>query len=115
MTSNSATLPVADWHSASAAGETYREARRVRPRSQPEPEDYRTQTVLDPLMQSPEVEHFESALRRRLVGQDRAIRQLARVYQVYLSGLSAARPSPRQPPSTGTHRLGQDAIGRSNC
>ena len=89
MTSNSATLPVADWHSASAAGETYREARRVRPRSQPEPEDYRTQTVLDPLMQSPEVEHFESALRRRLVGQDRAIRQLARVYQVYLSGLSA--------------------------
>jgi len=89
MTSNSATLPVADWHSASAAGETYREARRVRPRSQPEPEDYRTQTVLDPLMQSPEVEHFESALRRRLVGQDRAIRQLARAYQVYLSGLSA--------------------------
>src|SRR6516162_6418606 len=89
MTSNSATLPVADWQSASAAGETYREARRVRPRSQPEPEDYRTQTVLNPLMQSPEVEHFESALRRRLVGQDRAIRQLARVYEVYLSGLSA--------------------------
>src|SRR5438309_4438567 len=89
MTSNSATLPVADWHSASAAGETYREARRVRPRSRPEPEDYRTQTVLDPLMQSPEVEHFETALRRRLVGQDRAIRQLARVYQVHRAGLSA--------------------------
>ena len=89
MRSNSATLPVADWHSASAAGETYREARRVRPRSRPEPEDYRTQTVLDPLMQSPEVEHFESALRRRLVGQDRAIRQLARVYQVHRAGLSA--------------------------
>lgn len=41
------------------------------------------------MMQSPEVEHFESGLRKRLVGQDRAIRQLARIYQVYRAGLSA--------------------------
>jgi ATP-dependent Clp protease ATP-binding subunit ClpB len=41
------------------------------------------------MMQSSEVEHFESDLRCRLVGQDRAIRQLARVYQVYRAGLTA--------------------------
>lgn len=41
------------------------------------------------MMQSPEVEQFEKELPERVAGQDRAIRQLARVYQVYLSGLSA--------------------------
>jgi len=40
------------------------------------------------MMQSHEVEHFENELRCRLVGQDRAIRQLARVYQVYRAGLN---------------------------
>src|SRR6266446_6427229 len=93
MTSNPSASRVADWPSNSVAAETSFGPRRIRPRSQPEPADYRTQMVLDPMMRSPEVEHFESALRRRLVGQDRAIRQLARVYQVYLSGLSApSRP-----------------------
>jgi ATP-dependent Clp protease ATP-binding subunit ClpA len=44
-------------------------------------------------MRSREAELFESDLRKRLVGQDRAIRQLARVYQVYRAGLSpAGRP-----------------------
>ena len=51
--------------------------------------DDRSQMVLDPTMQSPEVEDFARGLRRRVVGQDRAIRQLARIYQVYLAGLSA--------------------------
>jgi ATP-dependent Clp protease ATP-binding subunit ClpA len=40
-------------------------------------------------MQSVEAEDFSRSLRRRVVGQDRAIRQLARIYQVYLAGLSA--------------------------
>ncbi|HXJ92887.1 MAG TPA: AAA family ATPase, partial [Terriglobia bacterium] len=44
---------------------------------------------LDPMMRSPEVEQFEGDLRGRVVGQDRAIRQLARVYQVYRAGLAA--------------------------
>jgi ATP-dependent Clp protease ATP-binding subunit ClpB len=51
------------------------------------------QTLLDPNLRSPEVRDFESALRKRIVGQDRAVRQLARVYQVYLAGLGApSRP-----------------------
>jgi ATP-dependent Clp protease ATP-binding subunit ClpB len=46
-------------------------------------------TLLDPTLRSPEVLDFENALRKRLVGQDRAVRQLARVYQVHLAGLGA--------------------------
>jgi ATP-dependent Clp protease ATP-binding subunit ClpB len=45
-------------------------------------------TLLDPTQSSPEVRDFEAALRQRVVGQDRAVRRLARVYQVYLAGLS---------------------------
>jgi ATP-dependent Clp protease ATP-binding subunit ClpA len=44
--------------------------------------------ILDPTLNSPEVRDFEEALRERVVGQDRAVRRLARVYQVYLAGLS---------------------------
>ena len=46
------------------------------------------QTILDPTLHSPEVMDFEQALLRRVVGQDRAIRRLARIYQVYKAGLS---------------------------
>src|SRR5436309_9840201 len=46
-------------------------------------------TILDPTLQSPDVRDFEDALRQRLVGQDRAVRRLARVFQVYKSGLNA--------------------------
>jgi ATP-dependent Clp protease ATP-binding subunit ClpB len=48
-----------------------------------------SQTLLDPELRSPEVRDFEGALRTRVVGQDRAIRQLSRVYQVHLAGLGA--------------------------
>ncbi|MGH9351448.1 MAG: AAA family ATPase, partial [Terriglobia bacterium] len=47
------------------------------------------QTLLDPTLSSPEVRDFEAALRKKVVGQDRAIRQLGRVYQVHLAGLGA--------------------------
>jgi ATP-dependent Clp protease ATP-binding subunit ClpB len=47
-------------------------------------------TLLDPTQNSPEVRDFETALRQRVVGQDRAVRRLARVYQVYLAGLAVA-------------------------
>jgi len=47
------------------------------------------QTILNPTLQSPDVRDFETALRQRVVGQDRPIRRLARVFQVYKSGLSA--------------------------
>lgn len=46
------------------------------------------QVLLDPTQNSPEVRDFEKALLERVVGQDRAVRRLARVYQVYLAGLS---------------------------
>lgn len=46
-------------------------------------------TLLDPTLSSPEVRDFESALKKKVVGQDRAIRQLGRVYQVHLAGLGA--------------------------
>jgi ATP-dependent Clp protease ATP-binding subunit ClpA len=44
--------------------------------------------VLDPTQNSPEVRDFEAALAQRVVGQDRAVRRLARIYQVFLAGLS---------------------------
>jgi ATP-dependent Clp protease ATP-binding subunit ClpB len=47
------------------------------------------QTALDPTLKSPEVQEFEDALRRRVVGQDRAVRRLSRVFQVHKSGLAA--------------------------
>ena len=48
----------------------------------------RNHTVLDPTLHSPEVKEFERALGRRVVGQGRAIRRLARIYQVYKAGLA---------------------------
>jgi len=48
-----------------------------------------TQVLLDPTIHSSEVRDFEVALRRRVVGQDRAVNSLARAYQVYLAGLAA--------------------------
>ncbi len=46
------------------------------------------QIILDPSQNSPEVREFEKGLRQRVVGQDRAVRRLARVYQVFRAGLS---------------------------
>ena len=45
--------------------------------------------ILDPELQSPEVRDFEAALAKRVVGQERAVRRLAHVYQVYRAGLQA--------------------------
>ncbi len=44
--------------------------------------------MLDPTRDSPEVRDFEAAIRQRVVGQDRAVRRLARIYQVFLAGLA---------------------------
>ena len=89
MTTNCATPAVGDWVSTSTAGETDGEARQAAPRPEWHSQRSGTTTVLDPTRQCPEAEDFERELRRRVVGQDRAIRQLARVYEVYLTGLSA--------------------------
>lgn len=50
-------------------------------------------TKMDPTISSSAVIDFEKAMLERVVGQDRAVRQLAKVYQVFLAGLaSAGRP-----------------------
>ena len=46
-------------------------------------------TMLDPSLQSPEIERFSAGISRLVIGQDRAIRQLSRVYQVFQAGLAA--------------------------
>src|SRR5437762_10822123 len=48
-----------------------------------------TQTMLDPTLHSPEVRDFERGLLKRVVGQERAVRRLGRVFQVYQAGLAA--------------------------
>lgn len=45
--------------------------------------------MLDPARRSSEVESFEKRLRQIVVGQDRAVRQLAKIYQVFRAGISA--------------------------
>jgi ATP-dependent Clp protease ATP-binding subunit ClpB len=45
--------------------------------------------MLDPAQRSSEIQMFEDRLRQKVVGQDRAVRQLARVYQVFRAGIAA--------------------------
>jgi len=65
-------------------------------------------TMLDPTMRSAEVRDFESGLRQRVVGQDRAVRQLARAYQVHQAGLS-----PRGRPIVNLLLLGPTGSGKT--
>jgi ATP-dependent Clp protease ATP-binding subunit ClpA len=55
------------------------------------PEAMRTNlaTVLDPSRRSNDARDFESALRRKIVGQDQAIEKVAEIYQMFLAGLNA--------------------------
>jgi len=69
-------------------------------------------TVLDPSRRSNDAREFETALRRKIVGQDAAIEKVAEIYQMFLAGLNA----PGRPwaiCSFWADRLGQDAGGRS--
>src|SRR5262244_543594 len=45
-------------------------------------------TVLDPNRRSHDAREFESALRRRIVGQEQAIEKVAEIYQMFLAGLN---------------------------
>jgi len=89
MSNNSATLAVDDCFSTSTAEESGREIRQAAPTPRRGSRHNGSAAVLDPTKQCPEAENFENELRRRIVGQDRAIRQLTRVYQAHLAGLSA--------------------------
>jgi ATP-dependent Clp protease ATP-binding subunit ClpB len=46
-----------------------------------------TKSTLDPQKKSMAAEHFEEQLRERIVGQERAVERIARLYQIYLAGL----------------------------
>jgi len=46
-------------------------------------------TVLDPNRRSADAGEFETALRRRIVGQDQAVEKVAEIYQMFLAGLNA--------------------------
>ena len=46
-------------------------------------------TVLDPSRRSNDARDFETALRRKIVGQDQAIEKVAEIYQMFLAGLNA--------------------------
>src|SRR5438309_9584782 len=46
-------------------------------------------TALDPTKRSSDASDFETALRRKIVGQDQAIEKVAEIYQMFLAGLNA--------------------------
>src|SRR6266550_4139845 len=46
-------------------------------------------TMLDPSRRSNDAREFESALRRRIVGQDQAVEKVVEIYQMFLAGLNA--------------------------
>jgi ATP-dependent Clp protease ATP-binding subunit ClpA len=45
-------------------------------------------TALDPSRRSNDAQEFETALRRRIVGQEQAIEKMAEIYQMFLAGLN---------------------------
>lgn len=47
-------------------------------------------TTLDPTRRSDDALDFETALRRRIVGQDAAIKKVTEIYQMFLAGLNPA-------------------------
>src|SRR5690242_8243597 len=49
----------------------------------------RLHKLLDPMRTGPEAGKLDSNLRKRIVGQDDAIQQIADVYQTYLAGMSS--------------------------
>ena len=45
-------------------------------------------TALDPSRRSNDAQEFETALRRRIVGQDAAVEKVVEIYQMFLAGLN---------------------------
>jgi ATP-dependent Clp protease ATP-binding subunit ClpB len=89
MTVNKTSLALADRLSTSTTRDMPRQGRRITQRGQRPLQPDRSVALLDPLRQCVEADDFEQELRSRIIGQDRAVRQLTRVYQVYLAGLAA--------------------------
>jgi ATP-dependent Clp protease ATP-binding subunit ClpB len=45
-------------------------------------------TVLDPTLRSSDARDFETALRRKIVGQEAAVEKVVEIYQMFLAGLN---------------------------
>jgi len=54
----------------------------------PDPMRTNLATVLDPTRRSNDARDFETALHRKIVGQDQAIEKVAEIYQMFLAGLN---------------------------
>ena len=110
MTTNSGTSQVAEWPTNSAVAETASYPRRIRPRSKPEPEDYRNQIVIDPMLRSAEVDSLQatcadaSSDRTAQFGSWRGSTRYTG--RDFTSGPPSGQPSP-----VGPDRFGQDAVG----
>src|SRR5258708_13038801 len=46
-------------------------------------------TALDPSRRSADAQGFETAIRRKIVGQDQAVEKVVEIYQMFLAGLNA--------------------------
>ncbi len=54
---------------------------------------------------------FETALRRKIVGQDAAVEKMAEMYQMFLAGLNPPGRPVGNLAVSGADRVGQDAGG----
>ena len=55
-------------------------------------------TTLDPTQRSNAAQEFEGALRRRVVGQDPAVKKITEIYQMFLAELNPPRQPVGNPP-----------------
>src|SRR5512132_2368736 len=64
--------------------------RRERPEAEAGQDPMRTNlsTVLDPDRRSNDAKEFDTALRRKIVGQDQAVEKVVEIYQMFLAGLN---------------------------
>ena len=60
---------------------------------------------LDPDQKSPRAQDFEERLSARIVGQERAVRRMSGLYQIFLSGYESAKPSNRNDVISGSDWL----------
>jgi hypothetical protein len=65
--------------------------------------------ILDPDLKSPRAGEFEDKLLGQIVGQERAVRRMSGLFQIYLAGMN--NPSHRDFAFFGTDRIGKNTRG----
>jgi ATP-dependent Clp protease ATP-binding subunit ClpA len=69
--------------------------------------------LLDPERKSPRAKEFEDKLLSRIVGQERAVRRMSGLFQIYLAGNEQPVSSRRHDALPRTDRFGKNARRRS--